>query len=178
MLRVHGIRTGRHAAVYGCPKIENRGQIVLGDGVRLVSANRAYVGGNLTGPVFLRTGKEGHIVLGDESQLNGTTIISDSAVTIGKRVMVGTDTIILDTDLHTLAPEGRTRQHDDIPTAAVTIGDDVWVGSRTIILKGVTIGNGAVIGAGSVVSRNVPEMAVAAGNPARTIRDIEPNSDE
>lgn len=60
---------------------------------------------------------------------------------------------------------------------AVTIGDDVWVGGNAIILPGVTIGNGAIIGAGSVVTKDVPELWIAAGNPARLLRAVRTSQD-
>ena len=55
-------------------------------------------------------------------------------------------------------------------TRPITIGDDVWIGSRVIILGGVNVGNGAVIGAGSVVTHDVPPYSVVGGNPARIIK--------
>lgn len=57
-------------------------------------------------------------------------------------------------------------------SAPVIIGDDVFIGARAIILKGVTIGDGAVIGAGSVVTKSIPPRVIAAGNPARIIKEI------
>ena len=59
-----------------------------------------------------------------------------------------------------------------LDTCPVTIGDDVWLGGSSVILPGVTIGDGAVIGAGCVVTRDIPPMVVAAGNPSRVIREI------
>ncbi|MDH3026960.1 DapH/DapD/GlmU-related protein [Gordonia alkanivorans] len=58
----------------------------------------------------------------------------------------------------------------------VVIGDDVWIGARVIILPGVTVGRGCVIGAGSVVAKDIPEYTIAAGNPCRVIRNREQNS--
>ncbi|MCC6483663.1 MAG: hypothetical protein IT209_02355 [Armatimonadetes bacterium] len=60
-----------------------------------------------------------------------------------------------------------------VKMAPVRICDKAWIGARAIILKGVTIGEGAVIGAGSVVTKDVPAWCVAAGNPARVIRQVE-----
>lgn len=59
------------------------------------------------------------------------------------------------------------------PAQPVTLEDGVWVGARVIILPGVTIGQGAIIGAGSVVTRDVPARTIAAGNPARIIRTLD-----
>jgi maltose O-acetyltransferase len=68
-------------------------------------------------------------------------------------------------------PERPMNEQGAAEVAPVTIEDDVWIGMATIILPGVTIGTGAVVGAGSVVTRSIPPYAVSAGNPARVIRD-------
>jgi acetyltransferase-like isoleucine patch superfamily enzyme len=60
----------------------------------------------------------------------------------------------------------------DLGEEAVYIDDDVWIGAMSIILKGVTIGEGAIVGAGSVVTKDVPPWAIVAGNPAKIIREI------
>jgi acetyltransferase-like isoleucine patch superfamily enzyme len=60
--------------------------------------------------------------------------------------------------------------------APVVIEEDVWIGTNCMVLKGVTIGRGAVIAAGAVVTKDVPPFTVAAGNPARVIKRIEPHS--
>jgi len=92
------------------------------------------------------------------------------AVKIGDNVMMGPDVIILssnhifDSRLLPMSLQGRI---EDNP---VVIGDDVWIGARVIILPGVHVGRGAILGAGAVVSRNVPEYAIVAGNPARIVR--------
>ncbi len=86
-------------------------------------------------------------------------------ITIGHRVAIAAGTVIMDTDHHDLTgSRGRT--------APVAIGDDVWIGLGARILKGVTIGNGAVIAAGSIVTRNVPAGMLVAGSPAREIRPV------
>jgi maltose O-acetyltransferase len=76
----------------------------------------------------------------------------------------------MDADGHALAPE--LRHQSAGATDVVTIEDNVWIGSRVIILKGVTLGAGCVVGAGSVVTRSVPPRTVVAGNPARSIRTL------
>mgnify|MGYP000091352893 CR=1 FL=1 len=67
-------------------------------------------------------------------------------------------------------PEKLIRRQGALPVNPVEIGDDVWIGTRVIVLPGVKLGAGCVIGAGSVVTRDIPPLAVAAGNPARVIR--------
>lgn len=107
--------------------------------------------------------------IGDNSGIGVNSLIS-SGVTIGNDVMMGPDCMIF-TQNHsttdTTAPmwrQGFTEKRN------VRIGNDVWIGARVIILPGVTIGDGAVIGAGSIVTHDVNPYTIVAGNPARVIR--------
>lgn len=108
----------------------------------------------------------GRLRIGLDVFLNsGVRIECWESVTIGDHVVIGWDTTIMDADLHGLAgaPERR------LP---VVIGSGVWIGARAIILPGVTVGDFAVVAAGSVVTRDVPPRTVVAGNPARVIREL------
>lgn len=78
-----------------------------------------------------------------------------------------------DTDFHSLDPLKRATVPDpDVARAPIVIGDDVFIGGHVIILKGVRVGDGAVIGAGSVVTKDVPAREIWAGNPAKYIKTI------
>ena len=79
--------------------------------------------------------------------------------------------MILDTDFHPRAADGTWATDPAAVCSPVNIGKHCFIGARSIILKGVTIGDGAVVGAGSVVTKDIPDMALAAGNPA-TVQDI------
>ncbi len=108
------------------------------------------------------------LCIGDNSGVGINSLIS-SNVKIGKDVMMGPDCMIF-TSNHGMKDitVPMWKQHSSKPRP-VTIGDDVWLGARVIILPGVTIGNGSVIGAGSVVTKDVESYSVVAGNPARKV---------
>ena len=98
-------------------------------------------------------------------------LFSDS-VTIGDNVKVGACVLITDTDAHPLDYLARRSSIEDTKSAPIVIEDDVWVGAHSIILKGVTIGARSIIGAGSVVTKNIPADCVAAGNPCKVIKSL------
>ena len=108
--------------------------------------------------------------IGQEVGISGASISCSESIVIGDRVLIGTGCLISDHDAHPVNPAKR----DDVTAimrAEVVIGDDVFVGARSIILKGVRVGQGAVVGAGSVVARDVPDYAVVGGNPAKLLGD-------
>lgn len=106
------------------------------------------------------------IVIGDRTYINRRTeIMSKASVTIGKGCAISWDVVITDTDYHEIAGTASTKP--------IVIGDEVWIGCKSTILKGVTIGNGAVIAAGSVVTKDVEPYTLVAGIPAKTMkRDV------
>jgi acetyltransferase-like isoleucine patch superfamily enzyme len=121
-----------------------------------------------------------HCTLGDLSR-----IVSSTSITIGNRVLISHNVNILDNNSHPLDAnlrhldflanfEGSAKQFN-ITGKAIVIEDDVWIGFNSIILKGVTIGRGAIIGAGSVVTRDVQPWTVNVGNPLRCVQQIEAN---
>ena len=110
-----------------------------------------------------------NIELGERVFFNFNCVVLDVCrVRIGDFTLFG-PAVQIYTPLHPMDPELRRREEYGKP---VEIGSDVWVGGGAIILPGVRIGSRAVIGAGSVVTRDVPEGAFAAGNPCRVIREV------
>lgn len=94
-------------------------------------------------------------------------LVAAERIQIGQRVQVGANCTIADTDFHPLTAAGRAQDFlAGAHAAPITIEDDVFIGMQCLILKGVTIGRGSVVGAGSVVTRDVPAGVVVAGNPA------------
>ncbi len=92
-------------------------------------------------------------------------IVCSKKVTIGKNVAIARDVIIRDTDAHHIIGKEHQKKKE------VKIGNNVWIGTRAIIMKGVTIGDGAIIAAGAIVTKDVPANTIVAGVPARVIQE-------
>jgi acetyltransferase-like isoleucine patch superfamily enzyme len=136
------------------PAVDNRGGSVEAE-------NCAFFSG-----VRLECWPGARIAIGNGTYLNrNTEIVAAESVTIGRDCKIARDVLIMDTDQHELPGSM-------LVTRPVSIGDRVWIGSRAIVLKGVTIGTGAVVAAGSVVTKDVPPHTVVAGVPARVMREL------
>jgi acetyltransferase-like isoleucine patch superfamily enzyme len=108
--------------------------------------------------------------IGNNVGMSGAIIHAYRSITIGDRCLLGANCIIYTTDFHPIHPLHRDT---GVPASApVTLEDDVWVGANAIILKGVTIGRGSIVAAGSVVTKNVPRGVIVGGNPAKIIKTI------
>lgn len=139
--------------------VSGSGEIILGRGVSFV--------GTLV-PVELATYDSGRISIGNRTFINyGSSIAARTSVEIGADCHLGHYTFIMDNNQHDIIE--RTKLP---PSAPVVIEDHAWIGSKSIILPGVRIGTRAVIGAGSIVTKDVPPRCVAAGNPARVLRHL------
>lgn len=138
----------------------------------------------------------GYVSVGDRSFVNGT-VISINSVEIGNDVIVAWDTLIYDHNSHSVNWEERKHDHENEYNSFIKCGDPcankdwtvvkskpikienkAWIGTGCKILKGVTIGEGAVVQAGSVVTKNVEPWTIVGGNPAQLIRKLEPKYDE
>ncbi len=114
--------------------------------------------------VFVHDGA--HLELAERTCVNDcATITCFERITIGARCAISWNTNILDANVHQLVADGKPRPR----SRPVIIGDDVWIGTGAVILPGVTVNDGAVVAAGSVVTTDVPGRATVAGNPARIV---------
>jgi acetyltransferase-like isoleucine patch superfamily enzyme len=158
----------------GLPRVQvrDRGSIKIGQHFTANSHWRFNSLG-IVQPVTLKTVRPGAtLTIGDRVGVSGSSISAANRITIGDDVLIGTGCLITDSDAHPVRFADRT-DHSLVGTAPVTIHSGVFIGARCIILKGVTIGRESVIGAGSVVSKDVPAQVVAAGNPAVVIKRLD-----
>ena len=119
--------------------------------------------------MFFETCEGGTIRLGRHVRVNaGTVLVSYAGVTIGDECLIGEYVSIRDAD-HGSVP-GTPMRSQPHTKAAIRIGRDVWIARGAAVLKGVTIGDGAIIAANSVVTKDVPAMAVVGGIPARVLK--------
>lgn len=114
------------------------------------------------------------ITIGDNVGISQSALIALADITIGNNVKIGGGTALYTSDFHSLDPDKRAIREDfeHRKSAPIIIGNDAFIGARCIILKGVTIGDAAIVGAGSVVSKSIPPREIWAGNPAKFIRKI------
>lgn len=171
---LRGAMVGAGWRCYGLPIIQRHGhsEIRIGRRMNLRSTARSNpLGPNH--PVIISTRHAGaRLTIGDDFGMTGGSLVCDERISIGDRVWVGANTVIADTDFHPLEPQRRLETPLDARTAPISIGDDVFIGMNALILKGVSIGAGAVVGAGSVVRRDVPAGAIVAGNPAVVLGEL------
>jgi len=174
MFLMHGIRWGRNWKVYGAPIIQKhrRSTIEIGSGLNLRSGKKTNPLSPFHPVVLSTRAANSRIKIGQQFAMSGGTICASESIVIGDRVAVGANSIIVDTDFHPLDAARREGHPNEGKTVAVTIEDDVFIGANSIILKGVHLGAGCVIGAGSVVAQAVPAGAIAAGNPAKVVKII------
>ena len=159
----HCTSVGPWGRVEGRLQVNNGGEIHLGQKVRVRATHL---------PVELAAMPGGVLTIGDRTYINsGASICAQESVTIGERCAIGNQVLVMDTDFHAI--EDHTQPGTACP---VVIEDDVWLSARVIVLKGVTIGRGAVVAAGAVVTKDVPPHTLVGGVPAKFIRSLEPRS--
>lgn len=114
----------------------------------------------------------GKIEIGEHCGISGSTIYSWCSIKIGNYTRIGANCKIIDNDFHPVELEYRHKALNEEHTrrSPIVIGDDCFIGMNSIILKGTTLGNNVIVGAGSVVSGKFPNNVIIAGNPAKVIK--------
>ena len=147
------------------------GSITLGNNVSVNSHRIADPIGGDCKTIFVTT-ESGKIEIGNNVGISNASFYASNSIIIEDDVCVGAGCKIYDTNFHSIYPNERLCGNTNVLTVPVTIKKKAFLGGHCIVLKGVTIGEGAVIAAGSVVSRSVPDYEVWGGNPARFLKKI------
>jgi acetyltransferase-like isoleucine patch superfamily enzyme len=165
----------RDARLYPSARIRN----ASGRDTHIQVGSRSMILGEL-----LTFAHGGEIEIGEWCYVGeGTRIWSASRITIGDRVLIAHNVNIFDNLTHPVGARARHTQFQkivlsghpkeiDLGERAIHISSDAWIGANAILLRGVTIGVGAIVGAGAVVTRDVAAYTIVAGNPARPIREL------
>lgn len=165
------VNLARGALYHG--KFDKAGLLQVAGRIRVIKRHgrieigRCILWGGVKLSVCGMKGRNAILTIGDYSTIGDRTEIHAGArVAIGKGVLISWDCVIMDRDYHGIGTKPER-------VLSVNIEDGAWIGCRSVILPGVTIGRGAVIGAGSVVTSDIPPFTVAAGNPARVIKRLD-----
>jgi len=152
---------GPRVRLWGSPHVINNGTMLIGDRVRLASG---------VSTLELNVGPGATLRIGDSVLVNhGCSIDVTQFVSIGDHCNIGSQCILIDNAFHQLDPDRRDQPPESAP---VILEDNVWLAARVIVLPGVTIGKNTVVGAGSVVTKDLPPDVLCAGIPAKVIRPL------
>jgi acetyltransferase-like isoleucine patch superfamily enzyme len=145
--------------INGYSYIRNYGQLNIGDNISLNSKPL---------PIYITVGKKGKLTIGNNVGMNfGVNIGCELKITIGDDVKIGDLTTLIDSDFH------QVDSRKDVRIKEIVIGNNVWISRMCNILPGVTIGDNSVIGAGTIVARDVPKNVLVWGFPAKPIRQLD-----
>lgn len=164
----------KHFTTSGLPyiSIASNGRCIIGTGFKMNNILRSNPIGRPQPCVFF-VGNNAQLTIGNDVGISQAALICHLSITIGNNVLLGGGVCIYDTDFHSLIPEIRKDIELDLKSkikSPVIIKDNAFIGAHSTILKGVTIGKNSVVGACSLVTKNIPDNEVWAGNPAKMIK--------
>lgn len=170
--RLLGIHLQSGSRFYGIPLVSLHygSKISIGNNIRIRTSRISNLIGLNRRTIIATHSSNAEIIIGNNCGFSAVVIGASELIVIGNDVMVGANVLITDFDWHSIKPEER---HHGMPQSKpVIISDNVFIGYSATILKGVSIGKNSVIGANSVVTKDIPANVIAAGNPCKVIKDI------
>lgn len=148
-------------------------QIIMGSGVRINSSVRANPIGGMDSTLLAIKSSEASIIIGNNVGISNSALVAANRIVIEDDVMIGGSCKIYDTDFHSLEYDYRLERPDShVKSKPIRIKKGAFIGAHSIILKGVTVGEKSIVGAGSVVTHDIPDGEIWGGNPAVYIRKI------
>ena len=173
VMKLRRIETGGEFLCFGPLFIRGTGTIKMGNKVRINSCRETNPIGGDTRTILFAKGNSS-ILIGNHVGISNTAIVALKSIEIEDDVMIGAGCKIYDHDFHSVHYEERMLPGDvGVVSKPVKIKKGAFIGAHTIVLKGVTIGEKSVVGAGSVVTKSIPDHEIWAGNPAKFIRKID-----
>ena len=168
IMHFKNIEHGKNLKFYGLTKFKrsSSGHIKIGDACTFRSWSTSNLIGINRPCIMISLAHESKLEIGDNCGFSGTVIGCFKDIIIGNHVKCGANTLITDSDWHPEDPRSAEPK-------AIHIHDNVWLGVNVTVLKGVSIGKNSVIGAGSVVTRDIPANVIAAGNPCKVIKKLD-----
>ena len=172
-LRLRKINCGKRLSTHGTLFVRGTGTITIGENVSITSCRETNpIGGDVKTILFAKNNAT--ITIGDNTGISNSALVAVDSIAIGNNVLIGGNCKIYDNDFHSLDFNERMGTVDlGVKHAPVVIKDGAFIGAHTIVLKGVTIGERSIVGAGSVVARSIPDYEIWAGNPAKFIKKVE-----
>ena len=176
IMKLNKVKFGKNLNLYGIPVIFKKkgSQLNIGENCTIKSSFLSNLVGLSQRTIIVTRTEEAKIEIGNNVGISGATIYARKEITIGDNTLICGNVKILDNDFHPIEVEARNLDiKEKIGTRKIKIGKDCFIGANSLILKGVEIGDGSVVGAGSVVTGKFPSNVVIAGNPARVIKVFE-----
>jgi len=162
-----------HGQIY----LKSQGKFLIGENVIINSCrNINTIGGDTRTNILIWQGAK--MSIGNDVGISNSTFVCQNSIIISERVLIGGSCKFYDTDFHSIESGSRLNPYlkglpdNNVKSAPILIDQGAWIGGHCIILKGVTIGKNSIIGAGSVVTKNIPNNEVWGGNPAKFIRKL------
>lgn len=172
VFKIRRIKYGVGMKSFGTIFVRKTGTITIGNDVMITSCRETNpIGGDVKTILYAKNG--GRIQIGNRVGISNTSLIAMNSIVIEDNVMIGASCKLYDHDFHSISYEKRVASvDDDVQSKPILIKEGAFIGAHCIILKGVTIGRRSVVGAGSVVTKNIPDNEVWAGNPAKFIKKV------
>lgn len=182
VMKMTKVRYGKNLLLKGAPVIFNKkgAELTIGDNVTIKSSFLSNLVGLYSKTIIVTRAPGAYIRIGNNVGMSGVTIYARKGIEIGENTAIGGNTKILDNDFHPIEAEARNKlladknggDSDLVPAKPIKIGKNCFIGCNAIILKGTELGDGCVVGAGTVVSGKFEADSVIVGNPARVIKKV------